>query len=108
VSEFRESQLKEEKKQMQQESRFRDMRYRDPIVAVETRSYLDRWFNSLSEFRESQYGEIKETKQLELRIRDMRNRESAFRIKLWSQPLVTGREGVSPDKLHFRVSEIAT
>jgi chromosome segregation ATPase len=34
----------------------------------------------------------------------MRNRESALCIRLWSQHLVTGREGVSPDKLHFEVS----
>jgi hypothetical protein len=37
----------------------------------------------------------------------MRNRESALCIRLWSQPLVTGREGVSPDKLHIGVSGIA-
>jgi hypothetical protein len=30
----------------------------------------------------------------------------AFHIKPWSQPLVTGREGVSPDKLHIGVSGI--
>jgi hypothetical protein len=47
---------------MQQESRFRDMRYRDPIVAIEISSYLDRWFNSVLEFRESKYEETKETK----------------------------------------------
>ena len=57
MSEFHESRYKEEKKQMQQESWFLDMQYRDPIVVVETSSYLDRWFNSVSEFRESQYGE---------------------------------------------------
>jgi hypothetical protein len=39
---------------------------------------------------------------------EMRNFESALCIRLWSQPLVTRREGVSPDKLHFGVSEIAT
>jgi hypothetical protein len=33
--------------------------------------------------------------------------KAPFHIKPWSQPLVTGREGVSPDKLHFGVSEIA-
>jgi hypothetical protein len=93
---------------MQQESWFRDMRYRDPIAAIELRMNLDRWFNSVSEFRESQYGETKETKKLELRICDMRNRESALCIRLWSQPLVTGREGVSPDKLHIGVSGIVT
>jgi hypothetical protein len=43
-----------------------------------------------------------------LQTHEMRNRESALCIRLWSQPLVTRREGVSPDKLHFGVSEIAT
>jgi hypothetical protein len=28
----------------QYRSRFRDVRYHDPIVAIETSSYLDRWF----------------------------------------------------------------
>jgi hypothetical protein len=93
---------------MQQESWFRDMRSRDSIVAIESRMNLDHWFNSMSEFRKSQYGETKETKKLELRICDMRNHESALCIRLWSQPLVMGREGISPDKLHIRVSGITT
>jgi hypothetical protein len=53
------------------------------------------------------FGIDKNFEHQELRFRDMRNCESAFRIKLWSQPLVTGREGVSPDKLHVGVSGIA-
>jgi hypothetical protein len=47
-------------------------------------------------------------KNLHLRNNEMRDRESALCIRLWSQPLVTRREGVSLDKLHFGVSEIAT
>jgi hypothetical protein len=43
-----------------------------------------------------------------LQTHEMRNHESALCIRLWSQPMVTRREGVSPDKLHFEVSEIAT
>jgi hypothetical protein len=84
------------------------MKYGDSIVAIESRMNLDCWFKSMSEFRESQYGETKETKQVELRICDMRNRESVLCIRLWSQPLVTGREGVRPDKLHIGVSGIMT
>ena len=38
----------------------------------------------------------------------MRDRESAIGIRLWSQPMVTRREGVSSDKLHFGVSRIGT
>ena len=38
----------------------------------------------------------------------MRNRESALCIRLWSQPLVMGREAVSLSKLHFRILEITT
>jgi hypothetical protein len=59
------------------------------------------------EFRRSGFGGDRNIEHKELRFRDMRNRESAFHIKPWSQLLVTGREGVSPDKLHFGVSEIA-
>jgi hypothetical protein len=47
-------------------------------------------------------------KNLHLRNSEMRDRESALCIRLWSQPLVTRREGVSLDKLHFGVLEIAT
>jgi hypothetical protein len=43
-----------------------------------------------------------------LQTREMRNRESALCIRLCSQPMVTRREGVSPDKLHLGVSKIAT
>jgi hypothetical protein len=43
-----------------------------------------------------------------LQTHEMRNRESALCIRLWSQPMVTRREGVSPDKLLFEVSPIAT
>jgi hypothetical protein len=93
---------------MQQESWFCDMRYCDSIIAIESRMNLDHWFNSVSEFRESQYGETKETKQLELQICDMRNREIALCIRMWSQPLVMGREGASLDKLHIGVLGIAT
>jgi hypothetical protein len=43
-----------------------------------------------------------------LQTHEMRNRESALCIRLWSQPMVTRREGVILDKLHFGVWEIAT
>ena len=43
-----------------------------------------------------------------LQIHKMRNHESALCIRLWSQPMVMRREGVSPDKLHLGVSEIMT
>jgi hypothetical protein len=42
------------------------------------------------------------------RTHEMKNCESALCIRLWSQPMVTRREGVSQDKLHFRVLEIMT
>jgi hypothetical protein len=39
---FGDRNIQKEKKQMQQESRFRDMRYRDSIAAIESRMNLDR------------------------------------------------------------------
>jgi hypothetical protein len=60
------------------------------------------------EFRRSRFGGDRNIEHKDLRICDMRNRESTLHIKPWSQPLVMRREGVSPDKRHFEVSEIAT
>ena len=49
-----------DKKTMQQECRNHDMRNRDSIVAVESRSDLDRWSKSISGFRGSSVGDVKE------------------------------------------------
>ena len=43
-----------------------------------------------------------------LQTHEMKNHERALCIRLWSQPMVTRREGVILVKLHFGVSEIAT
>jgi hypothetical protein len=47
-----------------------------------------------------------ERQKKQCRICNMRNRESTLCIRVWSQPLITGRERVSPDKLHIIVSGI--
>ena len=73
----------------------------DLIAAIEYRSDMDHWSNSISEFRESQHGEGKGTMQQEFRNCNMRNRDLIWAVRLrlnldcWFQ-------------LHIGVSRIAT
>jgi hypothetical protein len=91
---------------MQHEFRNRDMRNRDLIAAIESRSDPDqRIIGHVASDRN--FADLGSTEH-SVKIHQMRNRESTLCIRLWSQPLVTRREGVYPDKLHFGVSEITT